>query len=122
MKKSIMIAAIVSVTILAIGSFARPSRTADGFYLRWTSTGVNTNSVRNCFGFGSDVMRSQGFQNVRQSPEEVTGWRGGTYAVITCIGTTPRATAVIMAVGGNDGEASQVRDFLREKMAGIIHP
>ena len=67
-------------------------------------------------------MRSQGFQNIRHSPSEVTGWSGGTYAAITCVGTSPRATAVVATVGGNNNEAARLRDLLREKIHGIIHP
>lgn len=120
MRRFITTIAIGSaIANLMIANFAQPSRTAGGCYFYWAATEVNTNSLGTCFKFADDVMRVQGFQNIRRAPQEVTGSKGGVYGVITCTGTTPRATAVVMAVGDNDREASAVRDLLREKMHGI---
>ena len=122
MRKSIATAAIVSVAILVIAFFARPSRTAGEFYFYWAQTDVNTSFLRTCYTSAEDVMRTQGFQNIRRSPGEVTGWNGGTYAAVTCVGTSPRATAIVAAVGNNNDDASRTRDVVRDKIHGIIHP
>jgi hypothetical protein len=84
--------------LLAIGVFAAQNA-ASAAYLYWTATAVQTGSVSTCFSFAQGAMTQSGVQNVRRSESEVTGSSGGTYVAVTCIGTMPRATAVIMAVG-----------------------
>ncbi len=65
-------------------------------------------------------MRGLKFQNVRRSQNEVAGTSGGTYAAITCVATTPRATAIVMVAGNDASETARVRDSLRQKVAAIV--
>jgi hypothetical protein len=51
----------------------------------------------------------------------VAGSAPGVYAAITCIGTAPRVTAVVMVTGDNGGTVAQTRDALRNKIAGIVN-
>jgi len=109
-----------ATAILLAVVFVPPADTAGGSFLYWAAPQVKTSSINTCYAFASDAMRHQNFQNIRRSGSEVTGSSGSTYAAITCIGTTPRATAVVMVVGSNGQETSQVRDNLRKKIAGIV--
>lgn len=114
-------AAIASISVILVGVIsAPPSQTAAGNFLYWAKTPVKTGSMNTCYDIANDAMRQLNFQNVRRSSIEVAGSSGGTYAAITCIGTTPRVTAVVMVVGGNANETLQVRDRLRDKVASII--
>ena len=110
----------MAAALLATAAVALPG-TASGAALYWSSTAVNTNSVRTCFSFAGDAMRNLHFQNIRRSPSEVAGSAPGVYAAITCIGTAPRVTAVVMATGDNGGAVAQTRDALRNKIAGIVN-
>lgn len=122
MKQTIMVTVIVTVTILSIGLFNAPSRSAEGSYFYWAQTSVNTNSVSTCYSFAETVLRYESFANIRRSPGEVTGSKGGTYAAIMCVGTAPRATAVVAAVSNQNSEAARIRDLLTMKIRGVIHP
>src|SRR5215471_5108924 len=88
------------------------TQAAGPMFLYWAGPHVKTGSVATCFGFAKDAMREQRAQNVRVSPNEVAGTIGGAYAAITCIGTLPEATAVVMVVGTNQTETMQVKDGL----------
>ena len=109
-----------AIAILLGAVFVSPSNTAGGTFLYWASPQVKTGSIRTCYNFANDVMQRQNFQNIRRSGSEVTGSSGSTYAAITCIGTTPRATAVVMVVGSDGQETARIRDTLRNKIAGIV--
>lgn len=122
MNKTIMVTVIVTVTILSIGLLSGPSRGAEGSYFYWAQTSVNTNSVSTCYSFAETVLQYESFANIRRSPGEVTGSKGGTYAAIMCVGTSPRATAVVAAVSNQNSEAARVRDLLTMKIRGVIHP
>ncbi len=121
MKKFAAKAAFASLFALIISAaFAIPSHSAGGNYLYWGSTPVKTSALNVCYEFAETAMRGQNFRNIRRSGSEVTGSRGGAYAAITCIGTAPRATAVVMAVGGDGNETARARDDLRTQVARII--
>jgi len=113
---------LVTVAILLIGTVMPSSRSAEGIYFYWAQTGVNTNSISTCYSFAETVLQYESFANVRRSAGEVTGSKGGTYAAITCVGTSPRATAVVAAVGNQNSEVARIRDLLRDKIRGVIHP
>jgi hypothetical protein len=100
-------------------SFLSTAQTAQAAYLYWGSTAVRTASVKVCFDFAHDTLRNLNFQNIRRSQNEVAGSSGGSYAAITCVATSSRATAVVMVVGDNGSETARVRDSLRNKIAGI---
>jgi hypothetical protein len=117
--KKLLVKMGMATALLATAAVAVPGA-ARGASLYWASTAVHTNSVATCFTFARDAMRALNFQNIRQSPSEVAGSAPGAYAAITCIGTTPRVTAVVMAVGDNGGTVAQTRDALRNKIAGIV--
>ncbi|HEX4964916.1 MAG TPA: hypothetical protein VF173_29165 [Thermoanaerobaculia bacterium] len=93
---------------------------ASGATLYWASTAVHTNSIRTCFSFANTSMHALNFQNIRQSASEVAGSAPGAYAAVTCIGTSPRVTAVVMVAGENGNLVAQARDNLRNKIAGIV--
>lgn len=110
----------MAAALLATAAVALPGA-ANGASLYWASTAVHTNSVRTCFSFAGDAMHALNFQNIRRSPSEVAGSAPGVYAAITCIGTAPRVTAVVMATGDNGGAVAQTRDALRNKISGIVN-
>ena len=122
MRKTIMATALVAVAVLLIGSLLPASRGAQGSYFYWAQTSVNTNSISTCYSFAETVLRYESFANIRRSPGEVTGSKGATYAAVMCVGTTPRATAIVAAVSNNNSEAARVRDLLTSKIKGVIHP
>lgn len=121
MQKPIMKAgrAIVCTIFLSM-LMAFPSHSQTGSYLYWGSPTLNTGSVRTGFDFASDALRLEGFSNIRRSASEVTGSKGGTYVAITCVGTAPRVTAVVMVTGSNNAETAQTRDQVVRKIKGII--
>ncbi len=121
MKGLIMKVGLASaVALLLIAVFVSPSRPAGGCYLYWASHTVKTGSIRTCYDFANDVMRRQNFQNIRRSASEVTGSSGGSYGAITCIATKPQATAIVMVVGSDANETSNIRENLSKKIAGIV--
>lgn len=119
MRKTILTLALVTVAVLVIGLAPPPSRGADGSYFYWAQTTVATNSVSTCYSFAESVLSYESFANIRRSPGEVTGSKGATYAAIMCVGTTPRATAVVAAVGNQNSEVARIRDLLTSKMRGV---
>jgi len=88
--------------------------------LYWVETPVKTGSYSACIAFAGDAMRLSNVQNIRRLPNEVAGTSGNSYAAITCVGTRPNATAIVMVAGENGVEAMRLRDTLRAKIAGII--
>ena len=122
MRRLVLTTVLVSVAILVIGTVTPSSRSAEGIYFYWAQTGVNTNSIPTCYSFAETVLQYESFANVRRTGGEVTGSKGGTYAAITCVGTSPRATAVVAAVGNQNSEVARIRDLLRDKIRGVIHP
>jgi len=63
------------------------------------------------------AMTQSGFTGIRHNDAETTGSKNGVYVSVTCVGTLPRAPAVVMAVGGNDSDTKRIRDELRDKVA-----
>ena len=110
---------IQAVSIGAILVFLSTPNNASAAYLYWGSPRVRTVSVQTCFSFANDTMRSLNFQNIRRSGNEVAGTRGSSYAAITCLGTNPNATAMVMVVGDNDDEVANTRNNLSDKISGI---
>jgi len=117
MRQIIMATALVAVAVL-IGSLLPTSQGAQSSYFYWAQTSVNTNSVSTCYSFAESVLRYESFANIRRSPGEVTGSKGATYTAVMCVGTTPRATAIIAAVSNNNSEAARVRDLVTSKIKG----
>jgi len=105
--------------LLIAGALVAPGA-ADAVSLYWGETSVQTSTTRTCLSFARTAMRDANAQNVRVSSNEVAGTFGGTYAAITCVGTAPRATAMIMVAGNDGGETGRVRDLLRGKIARIV--
>ena len=105
---------------LAAGVTLATAREAGAVALFWTKTPVNSGSVNTCLSFAESAMRKAGVHSVRVSRMEVAGSRGGAYAAITCINTTPRATAVAMAAGNDLAETRMLSEDLQRRIAGII--
>ena len=101
-------------------SVAFTAGTLEAVSLYWGATPVKTNSVGTCIQFAGDAMRLSNMQNIRKSANEVAGTSGGTYAAITCVGTGPQATALVMVAGDNGTETMRIRDALKNKIAGMI--
>ena len=57
-----------------------------------------------------------------QRPTEVVGNDQGTYTTVTCIGTMPKVTAVVMVIGLNQGNTADVRDLLLGQLSGKVAP
>jgi len=88
--------------------------------LYWADTKVKTGSFAQCMAFAADAMRLANVQGIRRLPNEVAGSIGQNYAAITCVGTQPNATAIVMVAGENGTETMRLRDTLRTKIAGMI--
>jgi hypothetical protein len=97
--------------------FAVP-HAASAAFLYWAAPQLHTTSKQTCFQWAGDTMRYLGFHNVRSTGVEVTGSRGSSYAAVTCLQTTPRTTAMVMVVGEDASETANLRDDLRDKIAG----
>ena len=110
---------ILVLATLAIVSLVMTGA-ASAVSLYWAKTPVQTNSIKVGLGFAYDVMARNHFQNIRRSANEVAGSTGAVYAAITCIGTAPRVTAVIMVASDNASEAARVRDLLRDQIKKIV--
>ena len=120
MQKSLNRIGAVGLTLSLAGlSFLSTAQTAQAAYLYWGSTAVRTASVKVCFDFAYDTLRNLNFQNIRRSQNEVAGSSAGSYAAITCVATSARATEIVMVVGDKGSETARVRDSLRNKIAGI---
>ena len=121
MQKTMMKTGLAIVcTIFLSALLMIPSHSQTGNYLYWGSPTLNTGSVRTGLDFASDALRLEGSSNIRRSTNEVTGSKGDTYVAITCIGTAPRVTAVVMVTGGNNAVTAQTRDQVVQKIKGII--
>jgi hypothetical protein len=90
--KPIATAAFAGMTLLCA------TGTAQAVSLYWGKTPVHTSRLQECLAFANDAMRNLNVQNIRLSRDEVAGTSGGTYAAITCVGTSP-VTAVVMVAG-----------------------
>ncbi len=121
MQRTIMrTASLLACTIFLSVLLVFPSHSQTGNYLYWGSTTLTTGSIRTGFDFATDALRGEGFANIRRSASEVTGSKGGTYVAITCVGTAPRVTAIVMVTGGNNAATAQIRNQVVQKIKGII--
>lgn len=119
-RKLMRTGAVLACTIFLTAMLVMPSQSQTGNYLYWGSTALTTGSVRTGFEFAADALRVGGFSNIRRSANEVAGTKGGIYVAITCVGTAPRVTAIVMATGGNNAATAQTRDQVVQKIKGII--
>jgi hypothetical protein len=109
----------VMSSLFTAGALLAPGA-ASAVSLYWGETPVHTNSTRTCLSYATTAMRAANVQHIRQSSNEVAGTLGGTYAAITCVGTSPRATAIVMVAGDDGGATARLRDTLRGKIAGVV--
>jgi hypothetical protein len=106
------------LTLAVLGlAFATPAAAQCRQFLYFGKTPVFAENVKTCYSRALGAMTQSGFSGVKQRADEVVGSKGGAYASVTCVGTSPRATAVVMVVGGNDAETKRIRSELREKVA-----
>ena len=120
MKSRSISVVLVGIAIVAACLVStRPTRAGSPTYLYWSDPHVRTGSVPHCYSFAKQTMSWKQARGVRVLPIEVSGTIGSSYAAITCIGTAPNATAVVMVVGPNQGETMQVRDALADHIKGI---
>lgn len=117
---SVMVVGCAVLVAIACLISSAPTRAAGPTFLYWSDPHVRTGSVASCFAFAKQTMTWKHAQNMRVIPIEVSGTIGGTYAAITCIGTAPDATAVVMVVGTAQNETVQVRDELANHIKGIV--
>jgi hypothetical protein len=68
--------------------------------------------------FAMGALKANGFQNIQKTASEVTGTHGGTFAAITCFGTQPKHTAMIMIFGNSDAANLSTVDAVRTKIGG----
>jgi hypothetical protein len=106
--------------VLSAAMVALPATSACAVSLYWGDTPVKTGSFATCISFAGDAMRLANVQNIRKLPNEVAGTLGNNYAAITCVGTSPNATAIVMVAGENGVETMRLRDTLKAKIAGMI--
>jgi zinc transporter ZupT len=93
---------------------------AEAAFLRWASTHVKTNTTAKCFSFAQTALQSLSFTSIQKTASEVTGHKGAAFVAITCIGTTPEATAIVMVLDDNDNDAIQTRTAVVDKISKII--
>jgi hypothetical protein len=93
---------------------------AEAAFLRWASTHVKTNTPAKCFSFAQTALQSLSFTSIQKTSSEVTGHKGGAFVAITCIGTSPEATAIVMVLDDNDNDAIQTRTSVVDKISKII--
>jgi hypothetical protein len=89
-------------------------------FLSWGSTTVHGWQLAKCYASALDILTKDGFTAVEQRPSEVVGNYQGTYATVTCIGTVPKATAVVMVISLNQGKTADVRDMLVGQLSGKV--
>jgi hypothetical protein len=115
----------LSVILVGVAIFTaclvstKTTRAAGSTYLYWSDPHVTTGSTSHCYSFAKQTMSWKQARGVRVIPIEVSGTIGSTYAAITCIGTSPNVTAMVMVVGPNQNETIQVRDALANHIKGI---
>jgi hypothetical protein len=102
---------------LAGVALAAPIAAQCRHFLYWAKTPVFANNVPTCFSRVQGAMTQSGFAGIKRNALEVAGSKGGAYVSVACIATQPRATAIVMVVGGNESETIRVRDELRDKVA-----
>jgi hypothetical protein len=105
-----VVAGIVCLTYL-------PKARAD--YLYWGKGALRTGSLKSGYDFAVQALRGENAANVRRSDVEVSGSVGRNFVAITCVGTSPRVTAVVMVMGPDGGEAARVRQALLQRIKGI---
>jgi len=105
------------VAALAI-AFASSASAAS---LYWTSTPTNAGRTSTCLSFARDSFRSLGYQGIRVTPGvEVSGNKSGVYVAVTCIGTQPRATAMVMAVGDDGTLVNRLQGEMALRISKVI--
>ena len=112
-------AAALAPLALAAATAATPAGASPptGF-ISWGSTTVRTAQLAKCYAAALDTLTKDGFTSVKQRPSEVVGNYQGTYTTVTCIGTMPKVTAVVMVIGLNQGKTAEVRDMLVSQLSG----
>jgi len=105
---------------LLIAAAAAASTTLQAFAcgLRWASTSVNSNTLPDCFTYAEMALKDNGFQNIQKTASEVTGAKASAYAAITCFGTSPKHTAMIMVFSNSDATNLSAVNAVRTKIAG----
>ena len=108
---------------LAVATAATPAGASPptGF-ISWGSTTLKTAQLAKCYAAALDALTQDGFTAVAQRPSEVVGNYQGTYTTVTCIGTMPKVTAVVMVIGLNQGNTADVRDLLLGQLSGKVAP
>jgi hypothetical protein len=112
-KKSMIAALAVGIVCLT------HSPNADADYLYWGKGPLTTGSLKNGYDFAVQALRAENAANIRRSEVEVSGSIGRNYVAITCVGTTPRVTAVVMVIGPDGAEVARVRQSVQKRIAGI---
>ena len=88
--------------------------------LYWASARVKTAKVPACLRFARDTASFAHLQNIRVAGDEVAGTTPDSYAAMTCIGTNGNAIAMVMVASSNSSSAQDLRNKLRDHIAGII--
>ncbi|GAA4018389.1 hypothetical protein GCM10022631_34190 [Deinococcus rubellus] len=89
--------------------------------LYWTSTPTNAGRTSTCLSFAQSSFRYLGYQGIRVTPGiEVSGSKSGVYVAVTCIGTQPRATAMVMAVGDDGNLVNKLQGEMALRVSKVI--
>lgn len=116
--KAGVVASIMLLLVATTPAAAPPAGCPVSLY--WASARVKTAKIPPCLRFAKDTMNFFHLQNIRVSGDEVAGTTTNSYAAMTCVGTPGNATAMVMVAGSNGGEAMDLRNKLRDHVAGII--
>ena len=118
MTQRARLARVTCALVLGLGiAITTPAGAQCRQFLYWSKTPVFADNVPTCFSRVLGAMNADGFSGIRKNALEVAGSKGGAYASVTCVGTLPRSTAIVMVVGGNEAETIRVRDELVNKVA-----
>ncbi|AZI42566.1 hypothetical protein EHF33_07250 [Deinococcus psychrotolerans] len=94
---------------------------ADASYLYWTSTSTNAGRTNTCLSFAQSTLSYLGYQGIRVTKGlEVSGSKAGVYVAVTCIGTRPRATAMVMAVGDDGNLVNKLQAEVALRVSKVI--
>jgi hypothetical protein len=103
--------AATALTVALAGPLTAGAAHADA-NLSWGSALVKTQKgLSGCYGAANDALNRAGFDNIRTTSSQVSGTlNDNVFVAVTCIGTRPRPTAVVMATSESSSDAQDARN------------
>jgi hypothetical protein len=102
--------AAAALLVTLTGPLAAGAARADA-NLSWGSTLVKTQKgLRGCYDVATGALERAGLDNIRATSSQVSGSTDNVFVAVTCIGTRPRPTAVVMVTSESSGDAQDARN------------